>query len=193
MRIPLVLLLLCGSAHADPELPHRAIGLALDVQDIDIGPARANGIGLDATAVLGHCRIGLIAEAGLGGLMATHPSDTVGLFGTARIGGRLLLASFAPHEIRPFGIDLVLDAGLAGELYSVNHGGGFVTQPSVFFGWGSVVHGDHHAVHIELRVSAAPKADDSAMVTAICRGTCGASNDAPVDFTITALMGVLSW
>ena len=196
MRSLLVTLavLAAAPAHADdgPAMPHRAVGLALDVQDVDLGNAKASTVGLDALAALGHGRLALIGELGAGGLMGTHPTTTLGAFGTVRIGGRVMLATFSPREASPFGVDLVLDAGLAGSLYWID-GAGFVKQPSVFFGWGAVLKGEHHAVNLELRVAAAPKLDDATALGAICRGTCTASNDAPVDFTIAVLIGVMSW
>jgi hypothetical protein len=194
MRTLAILGVLCaGQAHAEaddgPTLPHRALGWGLDGQGLDIGGGQAAGFGLDGVAAFGHGRLALLLEGGAGGLMATHPSDAIGAFASARIGGRLLVAA---TNRDPFSVDLVVDAGVGEGVYWLD-GAGFLNRPQAFVGWGTLLGGEHHAVHFELRVAVSPKLDDAAAMQVICRGTCMAPSNAPVDLTMQFLFGVVSW
>jgi hypothetical protein len=134
----------------------------------------------------------VLAEAGAGGLLATEPTGAIGGFANARLGARLLAVGTERSRDIPIGVDLVLDAGVGEGVYWLSHAG-WVDRPHAFVGWGSVLSGRRHAVHLELRVAVSPHLDDPTALRAICRGTCTGTSDAPADITMQFVFGVVSW
>ncbi len=192
MRSLVILLALAAPAAADdgPTLPRRMVGWGIDGQMIDAGGGQAVGFGVDGIATYGHGRVALLLEGGGGGLMSDHPSDALGAFVTARVGGRVLLASTS--RALPFGMDLTLDGGVGDGVYWLD-GAGLYNRPQVFAGWGTLLRGDAHAFHFELRFAVSPRLDDADAIRAICRGTCTMPSSEPVDVTMQLVVGVASW
>jgi hypothetical protein len=175
--------------HHDIALPRRGHGYVIDGEDIDFRGGQAMGFGLDATAMIARGRLGLFGEAGVGVLASDHPSERVGLYANARLGGRVLATSF---EADAFRISLAVDAGVGiGEFWL--HGADAFARPNVFVGWTSFVGGDEHAMQLSLRLAASPKENDTAVLRAVCNGPCAGVDDAPADFTIMIIAGVVSW
>jgi hypothetical protein len=171
-------------------LPRWGHGFAIDGQDIDFRGGQATGFGGEATAMVGRGRVGLFGEAGVGVLASDHPSERVGLYANARLGGRVLATSFeVEHD---FKISLALDAGVGvGEFWL--HGADASARPNVFVGWTTFVGGGEHAMQLSLRLAASPKENDAAVLRAVCNGPCAGVDDAPADFTIMIIAGVVSW
>ena len=170
MRILVALLALSTPAEADSH------GVALEGQVVDVQGGQVIAFGPAAMATLGAGRVQLLVEGGVGMLGATEPSDRLGFYGTARVGGRLLAASLGPARAEGMDVQLLLDAGLGGERYWLDGAAG-VNRPYVFFGWGT------HS----------PPLDDPAALRVLCRGTCTGPRDASVDLAIDFLIGVVAW
>jgi hypothetical protein len=188
MRV-LALIVVAGlvrTAHADDEivLPHRAIGVLAEMNDVNTGPGTPESYGLTARAVLGHCRFGLLAETGAGVVLDTNDAFA-GADGVARLGGRLLVARY--QDSNPVALDLVVDAGIGGHVYWLDH---VMADPEAFFGWTVIEHGDHFGVEMSLRIAASPR--DEQLTTTICRGTCTA-NESAVGITVGLMVGVSTW
>jgi hypothetical protein len=191
MRSIAILFVLASSAYADtPALPADAHGWGIDFQAIDAGGGTAAGLGFDGVWTLTRGRTGLLLEGGAGGLMTTHPTDALGGFAVARVGGRLLVATIDVERI--LRMDLSLDAGVGDGVYWLD-GAGLVHRPHAFAGWGTLFGGEHHGMHFELRMEVAPVLTDPDALRAICRGTCTMTSVAPVDLTMQLSVGVLSW
>jgi hypothetical protein len=167
-------------------------GVMIEGQLIDIRGGQAVGYGPAVTTALGHGRLQLIAEAGAGMLGSTKPSDKLGIYASARAGGRVVAASLASAASIGFDVQLVLDAGIGAERYWLD-GGSTVDRPYAFFGWGTHLAGRHHALAFDLRITAAPKLDDATALRVLCRGTCPGPDDAPADFAIEFVFGVTTW
>jgi hypothetical protein len=174
----------------DIALPRWIQGIAFDGQDIDLRGGRAMGLGVVATAMVGRGRFGLFGEAGVGILAADHPTETAGMYGTARLGGRLLVTSFEADGV--FRVSLALDAGV-GLDENWLHGADAFMRPNVFVGWTDLLGGDRHGMQLSIRLAASPKQGDAAVLRAVCHGPCAGVDDAPADFTIMILGGVASW
>ena len=174
----------------DIALPRWEHGFAVDAQDIDFRGGQATGVGAEATAMVARGRVGLFGEAGVGVLGSDHPTERVGLYANARLGGRVLATSFEVEDV--FRVSLALDAGVGvGEFWL--HGADAFARPNVFVGWTTYVGGDHHAMRMSLRLAASPKENDAAVLRAVCNGPCAGVDDAPADFTIMIIGGVASW
>jgi len=186
MRTLLALLALTSPALADSH------GLTLEGQVVDVRGGQVIGFGPTGVLALGEGRLQLLAEGGLGMLGATQPSDRLGYYGTARVGGRLVAASLGTARSEGMDVLLVLDAGVGGERYWLDGAGG-VNRPYVFFGWGTHLAGEHHAFVFDLRLAASPPLDDPAALRALCRGVCTGASDQPVDLSIDFLFGVVAW
>lgn len=186
MRILVALLALATPALADSH------GVALEGQLFDVHGGQVVAFGPTAIATVGTGRLQLLAEGGLGMLGATHPSDRLGYYGTARVGGRLLVASLGPKYAEGMDVQLLLDAGVGGERYWLDRAPG-VNRPYVFFGWGTHLAGAHHAVVFDLRLAASPPIDDPTAMRALCRGTCPSTTAQPVDLSIDFVIGVVAW
>ena len=186
MRILVALLALSTPAEADSH------GVALEGQVVDVQGGQVIAFGPAAMATLGAGRVQLLVEGGVGMLGATEPSDRLGFYGTARVGGRLLAASLGPARAEGMDVQLLLDAGLGGERYWLDGAAG-VNRPYVFFGWGTHLAGAHHAFAFDLRLTASPPLDDPAALRVLCRGTCTGPRDASVDLAIDFLIGVVAW
>jgi len=114
----------------------------------------------------------------------------VGLYASGRLGGRVLATSFEADDF--FRVALTLDAGIgAGKFWL--HGVDAFARPNVFVGWTSFIGGDHHAMQFSLRLAASPKENDAAVLRAVCNGPCMGVDDAPADFTIMIVGGVVAW
>jgi hypothetical protein len=173
-------------------LPERATGGLFEMQDIDVGAAHAMGAGLDAVYARGWCRFGMLAELGAGGLMATHPTQAVGGFATARLGGRVLAASLSRDGEIPFAFDLLLEAGVGDQVYWVD-GASVGNRPYAFAGWATLIGAQHHGVELALRFAVSPRSHDVAAQDVLCRGTCTVPTAGSTDFTMLLQAGVLSW
>ncbi len=167
-------------------------GVMLEGQVIDIRGGQAVGFGPAVTTAIGKGRLQLIAEGGGGVLGSTEPTDKLGVYASARAGGRVLAASLASAASIGFDVQLVLDAGVGAERYWLD-GGGTVDRPYAFFGWGTHLAGTKHAFALDLRITAAPKLVDATALRVLCRGTCPGPDDAPADFAIELLFGVMTW
>jgi hypothetical protein len=175
---------------SDIALPRRGHGWVFDGEDIDFRGGQATGFGVGATGMIARGRLGLIGEVGVGVLASQHPTERVGLFASARVGGRVLVTSFEAEDV--FRVSLALDAGVGVGEYWLRGVDAFA-RPNVFAGWTSLIGGSEHAMQLSLRLAASPKENDAAVLRAVCRGPCSGVDDAPADFTIMIVAGVMSW
>jgi hypothetical protein len=88
--------------------------------------------------------------------------------------------------------DLLFEAGVGLDHDSIANE--TLNKPYAYVGWMTHIHfSEHRGFAFGLRAEASSKLSDPMTLTAICRGTCTGSNDAPFDLAVVVTGGVVTW